>query len=80
VTKYRNIFNLTNAGGTKKALNYSQIRDFDSSLLPLDLQKKSASIVNEVEVTKEPQKHLKEQINNIFNALMQKAVEGEIIQ
>lgn len=71
---------LTNAGGAKKALNYSQIRDFDISLPSIELQNKFASIVNEVEVTKEKQKHLKEQIDNIFNALTQKAFKGEIKQ
>lgn len=61
------------------ALNYSQIMDFDISLPSIELQNKFASIVNEVEVTKEQQKHSKEQIYNIFNALMQKAFKGELI-
>jgi type I restriction enzyme S subunit len=71
---------LTNVGGTSGALNYFQIMDFDISLPPIELQNKFASIVNEVEVAKEQQKHSKEQIDNIFNALMHKAFKGELIQ
>ena len=46
---------------------------------PLPLQQKFASIVKEVEAMKDQQKHSKEQINNLFNALMQKAFRGELI-
>ena len=45
----------------------------------LPLQQKFASIVKEVEAMKEQQKQSKEQIGNLFNALMQKAFKGELI-
>ncbi len=45
---------------------------------PLPLQDKFASIVKEVESMKEQQKHSKEHIDNMFDALMQKAFKGEI--
>jgi type I restriction enzyme S subunit len=67
-----------NAGGTREALNYTQIKDFDIPLPPIELQNKFASIVKEVEAMKEQQKHSKNQIDNIFNALMQKAFKGEL--
>jgi len=46
---------------------------------PLSLQQKFASIVKKVEQIKEQQKHSKEQVDNLFNALMQKAFKGELI-
>ena len=41
-------------------------------------QNKFASIVKEVEAMKEHQKQSKDQIENLFNALMQKAFKGEL--
>jgi len=70
---------LTNAGGTREALNYSQIKEFDVPLPSIEFQNKFASIVKEVESMKEEQKHSKEQIDKLFNALMQKAFKGELI-
>jgi type I restriction enzyme S subunit len=46
---------------------------------PIELQNKFSSIVKEVESMKEQQKHSKEQIDNLFNALMQKAFKGELL-
>ena len=45
---------------------------------PLPLQQKFSSIVKEVESMKEQQKHSKEQIDKLFNALVQKAFKGEL--
>ena len=45
---------------------------------PLPLQQKFALIVKEVEAIKEQQKHSKEHLDNLFNALMQKAFKGEL--
>lgn len=53
--------------------------NFDIPLPPLHLQQKFASIVKEVEAMKEQQTHSKEQIDNLFNALMQKAFKGELV-
>ena len=46
---------------------------------PLALQQKFANIVGKVEKLKEKQKQSSEEINNLFNALMQKAFKGELI-
>ncbi len=46
---------------------------------PPPLQQKFASIVKEVEAMKEQQKHSKDQIDKLFNALMQKAFKGELV-
>jgi len=55
------------------------MKDFDIPLPPLSLQNKFASIVKEVEAIKEQQKQSKEEIDNLFNALMQKAFKGELV-
>ncbi len=60
-------------------LNSRQISDFKIIFPPTSLQNKFASIVKEVEAMKEQQKHSKNQIDNLFNALMQKAFKGELI-
>ena len=70
---------LTNAGGTREALNYAQIKNFDIPVPPIELQNKFASIVKEVESMKEQQKRSKEQIDNLFNILIQKAFKGELV-
>ena len=77
--KIQGYIQASNAGGTREALNYSQIKNFDIPLPPIDLQNKFASIVKEVEAMKEQQKHSKEQIESLFNVLMQKAFKGELI-
>ena len=60
-------------------ITQSPIENLDYINPPLPLQQKFASIVREVESMKEHQKHSKEQINNLFNALMQKAFKGELV-
>ena len=47
-------------------------------LPPIELQNKFAEIVKQVESMKEHQKESKEQIDDLFNALMQKAFKGEL--
>jgi len=48
-------------------------------LPPIKLQKKFASIVEKVEKFKEKQKKSKEEIERLFNALMSKAFNGELV-
>ncbi|MEM2131558.1 MAG: restriction endonuclease subunit S, partial [Candidatus Woesearchaeota archaeon] len=56
-----------------------QVNEIKIPLPPLHLQQKFASIVNEVESIKEKQKQSKENIDSLFNSLMQKAFRGELI-
>ena len=56
-----------------------QIENIEILYPPLPLQHKFASIVKEVESMKEEQKHSKEQLDNLFNILMQKAFKGELL-
>ena len=59
-------------------LGMREIKDFLIAVPPIELQNKFASIVKEVEGMKEQQKHSKNHIDKLFNALMQKAFRGEL--
>lgn len=73
------LFNISRGSGISNFPPMSIIRELKIPLPPLELQLKFASVVKEVESMKEQQKHSKEQIDNLFNALMQKAFKGELI-
>lgn len=64
---------------TRKGLYLNSIKKIKIPLPPIELQNKFASIVKEVEAMKEQQKHSKNHIDKLFNALMQKAFKGELI-
>ena len=55
------------------------LEESDYTFPPIELQNKFASIVKDVEEMKEQQKHSKEQIDNLFNVLTQKAFKGELV-
>ena len=65
-------------GASYPAISDRDIKDYELPLPPIELQNKFASIVQQVEAIKEQQKHSKNQIDNLFNALMQKAFKGEL--
>jgi len=65
-------------GSTFKAITSNQLKSIIIPLPPLPLQEKFASIVKQVEKLKEYQKQSEKEINNLFNALMQKAFRGEL--
>lgn len=67
-----------NSGATRQALTFSQIGNLKIPLPPLPLQQTFASIVKHVEKLKEKQKKSQEEIEALFNALMQKAFKGEL--
>ncbi len=56
-----------------------KIRKLSIPLPPLPLQQKFASIVEKVEAMCTLQKSSKQEIENLFNALMQKAFNGELV-
>ena len=66
-------------GASYPAVSDRDILSYEISLPPLPLQNKFALIVKEVEQMKEQQKYSKEHLNNLFNALMQKAFKCELI-
>jgi len=61
-------------------INAQQYSSIEIPLPPLPLQQKFASIVEKVEKMKEKQKKSKEEINLMFDALMQKAFKGELVR
>lgn len=65
--------------GTQPNLNTGIMKNLSIPLPPIELQNKFASIVKEVESMKEQQKYSKDQLDNLFNALMQKAFNGELV-
>ena len=68
-----------NLGGTSiPQLTMPTIKRFKIPLPPISLQKKFAEKVEKVEKLKEYQKQSGNEINNLFNALMQKAFNGEL--
>ena len=66
-------------GANLPRLSPRELELFEIINPPLPLQQKFSSIVKEVEAMKEQQKHSKEQIDNLFSALMQKAFKGELV-
>jgi type I restriction enzyme S subunit len=80
-TKYTKNQILTRA---KKAVNQASINQQDVKSLsillpPLSLQEKFAQIVQQVEAMRQKQLESKQEIENLFGALMQKAFKGELV-
>jgi type I restriction enzyme S subunit len=67
-----------NAGATRQAFNFEQVKNFDILLPPLLLQQKFATLVEKTEALKEKQKESEKELENLFNSLMQKAFVGEL--
>ena len=65
-------------GAGQPYLNLTKIKSFQVILPPIKLQNQFAEIVKQVETLKTHQKQSKQQIDNLFNALMQKAFKGEL--
>ena len=74
---YDNLRNL-GRGGNQPNLNLSMIKDFEVYLPPMELQNQFAEIVQNVENIKKYQNQSKEELDNLFNNLMQKAFKGEL--
>ena len=79
----QNDFFVSNLVNKCRGANYPAVSDKDIlkmvvPLPPLPLQQKFASIVEKVEKLKEKQKESKENIDDLFNVLMQKAFKGEL--
>ncbi len=62
----------------QKNINLAILNNLEVIDIPIALQNKFASIVQEVEKLKQHQKRSNQEINNLFNALMQKAFKGEL--
>lgn len=67
-----------NSGATRQALNFQQIKNFEIPVPSIILQNQFAQIVQKVEAQKEKNQKVIEQMDNLFNSLMQQAFNGEM--
>jgi len=72
----RRLFNMCKSIVGMANINAQELQNIEIPLPPLPLQQKFASIVEKVEKLKEKQKQSKEEINIMFESLMQKAFNG----
>ncbi|MFA0846885.1 MAG: restriction endonuclease subunit S [Methanobacterium formicicum] len=75
----RKFFMSRQRGIRQKNLNLTLVKDTEIPLPPLQLQNQFANIVEQFEEIKNYQTQSKEQLNNLFNTLMQKAFKGELV-
>lgn len=66
-------------GGIQKHFNVGAIKKLKIPIPPLELQNQFAQIVQQVETLKTHQSKSKQEIDNLFNILMQKAFKGELV-
>ena len=76
---FQNSIKKYDASSSQPNLSAKNVKSFKVPLPPLPLQQKFASIVEHVEKLKEKQMKSKEELDNLFNALMQKAFKGELV-
>jgi len=67
------------SGSTVRHVNIKDIKKFKGICPPIELQNKFAQIAKKVEVMRQKQKQSQEYIDDLFNALTQKAFKGELI-
>lgn len=76
--EFQNRINTMNSGATREALNYSQIKEFNIPMPPLDLQNQFAEQVQKIEQQKSLMQQSLTELENNFNSLMQRAFKGEL--
>jgi type I restriction enzyme S subunit len=75
---YEGFFESQLRGATIKGITSSTLKNLKIILPPLELQNQFAETVKKIEQLKQHQKQSKQQIDNLFNTLMQKAFKGEL--
>ena len=63
----------------QQAIYIANIKKLEIPLPPLSLQQQFAEIVNKTEALKEKQKQSEQELENLFQSLMQKAFKGELV-
>ncbi len=63
----------------QQAIYIANIKTLNIPIPPLPLQKRFAEIVNKTEALKEKQKQSEQELENLFQSLMQKAFKGEML-
>ena len=66
-------------GASYPAVTNNDILNLKIPVPPIELQNQFAEIVQQVEIIKKYQNQSKEELDNLFNNLMQKAFKGELI-
>jgi len=66
-------------GGNQPNLNLSFIKNLRIIIPPLSFQQQFSEIVNKTESLKEKQKQSEQELENLFQSLMQKAFKGELV-
>ncbi len=69
----------TGTSGSMFNISMSKLKSIQIVIPPLELQAEFASIVYQVEHMREHQSQSKQQIDDLFNVLMQKAFKGELV-
>ena len=77
--KYIKHFESQMRGATIKGITTAILKNLKIAIPPIELQNKFANIVEKVEKMKEYQKNSKQQIDDLYNNLMQKAFRGELV-
>src|SRR3989344_79434 len=67
-------------GGTMNIVNVGIIKRIDFPLPPIQLQNQFAKHVQKIEKIKQHQQKSEQEINTLFDALMQKAFKGELVK
>lgn len=65
-------------GQTKPGLNFKQIRDFDITLPPLEIQNQFETIYHKIQAQKETLSQSKTELEHLFNSLLQRAFSGQL--
>ncbi len=73
------IINKKVQGAVTKTITKEAVRGLLIPLPPLKLQQQFAEIVNKTEALKEKQKQSEQELENLFQSLMQKAFKGELV-
>ncbi len=77
---YRDYIRSVCVGGIdKRQINKHHLEEFPIIYPPLPLQEKFAEIVEQIEKTKQFQQQASQELDNLFNTLMQKAFNGELV-
>ncbi|WP_292464553.1 restriction endonuclease subunit S [Methanolobus sp.] len=79
INSISNYFRLTAPDGTQPNLNTTIMKNFEIPVPPLSMQNKFADFVENIEKSKQTQQQCHQEIDMLFNVLMQKAFTGELV-
>ncbi len=76
---YNQIVNKAKKAVNQASINQKDVKSLKILIPPIELQNQFANIIQQVETLKSYQSQSKQQIDNLFNTLMQKAFKGELV-